>query len=82
MRDVGIEIKRVNACGKGSRQFLPATKVRNLIIYEYVTPLRVYNLMGILVTNIDKVTLAFHNELGLEELVKIWKQAKKTMNID
>ena len=81
MRDVGIEIRRVNACGQSNRQFIPATKVRNLIIYEYVTPLRVYNLMGILVTNVDKVTLAFHNELGLEEMVKVWKLAKKAMNL-
>ena len=81
MRDVGIELKRVSASGHSTRQFLPATKVRNVIIYEYVTPLRVYNLMGILVTNVDKVILAFHNELGMEQMVKIWKLAKKAMNI-
>ena len=65
MRDVGIEILTTKATGQTSRQFIPSSKVRNLIIYEHVTPWMVQNLMGILVHKVDQIVLAFNYELGL-----------------
>lgn len=82
MRDVGIEILTTSATGQTSRQFIPSSKVRNMIIYEYVTPWRVHTLMGILVTKVNKIVLGFNYELGMKTTIRVWKMGKKVMMIN
>ena len=79
MRDIGIEILTTKATGSTSRQFIPSSKVRNLIIYEHLTPWRVHNLLGILVHGVDKIVLAFDYEIGLKSTIRVWKMGRKTM---
>lgn len=59
MRGVGIELAQVTVNKKSNAKFIPLTRVRDIFLYEHLSPCKVNAILALLVYGDNKLTIPF-----------------------
>ena len=82
MKNVGIQLEKKNALCTTSKRFIDITRIRDIIIYEYIEPCKVRNVLSLLLYDYHETVPMLDTILDKHNLLRTFVKSRTILGIN